>query len=333
MSSHTERNRPVPLPVGSLAAGPVPSATAAILMGKVARRYYLEGRSKVEIAQEVGISRFKVARLLDEALATGLVRIEINPLGEIDIDASTRLQDALGLDHVVVVTVADPAPAAVRRQVSAAAATLLGEVLEPTDVLGLPWSRSVYAMVQALRSLPPIEVVQLSGAQTLEGEDASAIEVVVQAARLAGTRGHVFYAPMLVDDVATADGLRREPQVMDALNEARRVTKAVVGIGHWAPGQSTIYDASTEADREQLRAAGVVGEMAAVCYDARGHVVRTPLDKRLITVPGDVLAAIPQVIAVATGVDRAPAVRAAVTGGLVSSLVVDDALARALLAG
>ena len=36
-----------------------------ILIASVARRYYLEGRSKVEIAEELGLSRFKVARLLE----------------------------------------------------------------------------------------------------------------------------------------------------------------------------------------------------------------------------------------------------------------------------
>jgi DNA-binding transcriptional regulator LsrR (DeoR family) len=40
-----------------------------ILIASVARRYYLEGRSKVEIAEELGLSRFKVARLLDTARA------------------------------------------------------------------------------------------------------------------------------------------------------------------------------------------------------------------------------------------------------------------------
>jgi hypothetical protein len=43
----------------------------------VARRYYLQEQSKVDIAALLGISRFKVARLLDEARSTGLVRIEI----------------------------------------------------------------------------------------------------------------------------------------------------------------------------------------------------------------------------------------------------------------
>jgi hypothetical protein len=32
-----------------------------ILIASVARRYYLEGKSKIEIAEELGLSRFKVA--------------------------------------------------------------------------------------------------------------------------------------------------------------------------------------------------------------------------------------------------------------------------------
>ena len=38
-----------------------------ILIASVARRYYLEGKSKIEIAEELGLSRFKVARLLETA--------------------------------------------------------------------------------------------------------------------------------------------------------------------------------------------------------------------------------------------------------------------------
>ena len=62
-----------------LTAGPA----QLVLTATVARRYYVDGRSKVEIADELEISRFKVARLLDHALATGLVRIEIGHPGSI----------------------------------------------------------------------------------------------------------------------------------------------------------------------------------------------------------------------------------------------------------
>ncbi len=55
--------------------------TELILTARVARMYYLDDRSKTEIADELSISRFRVARLLDSARRSGLVRIEIESTG------------------------------------------------------------------------------------------------------------------------------------------------------------------------------------------------------------------------------------------------------------
>ena len=38
---------------------------ALVLTATVARRFYLDGASKSDIAAELGLSRFKVARMLD----------------------------------------------------------------------------------------------------------------------------------------------------------------------------------------------------------------------------------------------------------------------------
>ena len=59
-----------------------------VLTASVARRYYLDGRSKVEIAEEFALSRFKVARLLEDARSSGLVRIEIGHPGVVDVELS-----------------------------------------------------------------------------------------------------------------------------------------------------------------------------------------------------------------------------------------------------
>jgi DNA-binding transcriptional regulator LsrR (DeoR family) len=40
-----------------------------------ARRYLLDGATRSEIATELGISRFRVARLLDLARSRGLMRL------------------------------------------------------------------------------------------------------------------------------------------------------------------------------------------------------------------------------------------------------------------
>ena len=72
--------------------------TEVVLAARVARQFYLEGFSKVEIADRLGISRFRVARLLDSARESGLVRIEIGlPGGVLDAGLSAELCSAFGL--------------------------------------------------------------------------------------------------------------------------------------------------------------------------------------------------------------------------------------------
>ena len=124
-----------------------------VLTASVARRYYVDGRSKVDIADEFQLSRFKVARLIESARTSGLVRIEIGYAGSIDVDLSSRLQEALGLRHALVVDSPEGHPETLRQQLGKAAADLLGEIVTAEDVLGLAWARAVSAMTASLTRL------------------------------------------------------------------------------------------------------------------------------------------------------------------------------------
>lgn len=305
-----------------------------VLTATVARKHYLQGRSKVEIADELGLSRFKVARLLDAAIETGIVRFEIVAAGDIDLDRSARLQERYELRHAIVLDSARLEPETLPDAMGTVAAQALSEILEPGDVLGLPWSRSVLTMARALadHDLPPVDVVQISGAMAVPGYDTSAVDIVRRAARASGGHGAIFYAPLLLDDADNAANLRREPQVADVLAQGARVTVAVVGIGAWAPGDSTLYDAVCDADREAVRAAGAVGEFAGTFFDVAGRPLRTPLSDRIIAISAEHLGQVREVIGIATGESKRDAVRAAFAGGILNAVVTDAVLADALLA-
>lgn len=305
-----------------------------VLTAAVARKHYLQGLSKVEIADELGISRFKVARLLDAAIESGIVRFEIAAAGDIDLDRSARLQERYGLRHAIVLDSAHLEAESLPNALGAVAAQALSEILEPGDVLGLPWSRSVLTMARALadHDLPPVDVVQISGAMAVPGYDTSAVDIVRRAARASGGRGAIFYAPLLLDDAANAANLRREPQVAQVLAEGARVSVAVVGVGAWAPGESTLYDAACEADREAVAATGAVGEFAGTFFDRAGRPVQTPLSDRVIAISAEHLAQVREVIGIVSGESKRDAVRAAFAGGMLNALVTDVVLADALLA-
>lgn len=295
----------------------------------VARRYYLDGESKVDIAAELGLSRFKVARLLELAKDSGIVRIEVvEPVEEQVLELAERVRSRWGLRECVVV----PDSASPREDVGRAAADLLGRLVGPQDVLGMPWSRSVHAMVDSLTTLPRVPVVQLSGAMATNPVDSSTVAIVRRASRIAGGGRHVFFAPLVMPDEDAAAAVRRDPAVRDALAAADGVTVAMVGVGAWAPGESTIYDAVDEAAREEVAAAGAVGEIAAVFFDEQGSVVETSVFRRVIALSGEQLVRIPTVLASCSQLSRVPALVPALRGGLVNALVLTAEVAEELLA-
>ena len=303
-----------------------------VLAARVARQFYLEGVSKVDIADRLGISRFRVARLLDSARETGLVRIEIGlPGGILDAGLSAELCSAFGLKHAFVFNFPDD-QLSLRQQLGEAAGQVLMDLIKPGDILGLTWSRTLSGLAAALTQLPPCPIVQMTGAvPPPDGRDL--LELVRSVARVSGGPAHVFYAPMLLDDAQTAAAVRRQGDIADAFGLVPKVTIAVVAIGAWAAGLSTIYDAVTPAEREAMAALGVGAELAGVFIGTDGRLVTTPLDSRMIVTPGPLLAQVPFVLAVAYDPAKSAAVRAAIRGGLVHGLVTHTSLARALLSG
>ena len=59
-------------------------------------------------------------------------------------------------------------------------------------------------MASAVTRLPPVPVVQLTGALSGSGIEDSAVELVRSLSRVSGGPAYFFYAPMIVRDATTA---------------------------------------------------------------------------------------------------------------------------------
>jgi DNA-binding transcriptional regulator LsrR (DeoR family) len=309
-----------------------PGPAWQVQAAQVARRFYLEGRSKVEIAEELGLSRFKVARILEEAHELGLVELRVHLPSAIDPELSTTLAERLGLRRAIVVQrPAEGRAASIREELGRVAADLLQEMVGEDDVLGLSCSRTVAASTAALRTLAACPIVQLTG--TLAGPDmeAGSVESVRQATRVGGGRAYPIYAPMVLPDASTVNALSGESAIRQALARFQEVTVALVAVGAWQAELSTVWEQVQVVERREAARLGVVGEIGARMFDAAGAAVRTSVDQRVLGVTLEQLRAVPEVIGLAYGTGRTGAVHAAVCGGLVHTLVCDSDLARALL--
>jgi DNA-binding transcriptional regulator LsrR (DeoR family) len=297
----------------------------------IARRFYLDGVSKSEIAAEFALSRFKVARILDDALATGLVRIDIQfPMG-FNAALVQPLQEKFGLRRVIVVDFEPDDEVIMRRYLARAAAALLDEMVTPSDVLGIGYGRTLTLLAEDVGALPPCPVVQLTGALFGVNPGENSGELVRQISARSGGPCYSIYAPQVLPDASTARLLRRQREVSDAYAQFDRITKAVVAVGSWTPPRSQLHDSLSNVERAELAKAGVCAEVCAVLLDAAGEPVASDFTERCISIGSAQLRAIPDVIAVAGGAAKALAMKAIIAGGYANSVVVDTSLATEML--
>lgn len=294
----------------------------------IARRYYLEGRTRIQIAEEFGISRFKVARMLDEALESGMVEIKIHNPGSVDVDLSTALQRRYGLDHAYAVAADSGDTAARVAAVTKAMAELLQSILRAGDVVGVDCGRTLAHIADHLTELPRCDVVQLTGMAGAISHNGA--DLVRRISEISGGRPWPLYAPLVVSDARTAASLSGNQQIQETFGQHAKVSCAIVSVGAWVDGASQVHGSLSSEEVRQLEASGVCAETCALLLDADGNRL-AGLDDRRMGVDESTLRAIPTVIAIATGPEKIAATRAVLRSGMVSSLVTDVDIAAAVL--
>ncbi|GAB3811483.1 DNA-binding transcriptional regulator [Tessaracoccus terricola] len=303
-------------------------ATEQQLAVLAARLYYLEDLTKVQIADRLQVSRFKVARLLTMARETGIVTVAINQKPQPQDRLTTQLQHRLGLRECIVIPTtgsADP-----RRRVAAAGAGFLSRRLVPDDVLGLSWGRTLALMTEHLIELPPVKVVQLTG--SLGSVLAiSPIEILRRATSHSGGAAIPIMAPLVADNAEAAAMMREQSQIRLALDTFSELTVAMLSVGSWEPATTQMRSYLDEPLVSELEAAGVEGEVSGIFLTRDGEVIQTPQLQRLIGITADELRTVPEIVVVAEGVAKAGTVVAAVRAGIANTLIIDVALATAIL--
>jgi DNA-binding transcriptional regulator LsrR (DeoR family) len=118
--------------------------TDAALIEQVARLFYEEQLTKLEIAARLGISRFRVARLIDRALADGVVRIEFRGAPGQDRALGAAVVERFAVGRCVVASSDDPAA------VARLAAEVVDGLLEPGESIGIAWGSTLARVVRAM---------------------------------------------------------------------------------------------------------------------------------------------------------------------------------------
>jgi DNA-binding transcriptional regulator LsrR (DeoR family) len=317
---------------------------------QIALRYYVEGRTAQEVADDLRLERSFVSRRLKEARLRGMVHILVTPPVQLQElrGLERRLKAHYPLKEAVVVPgredVMDAESSADKESVllacCQAAAQWLMDTLQEGDTLAVPWGRvASYVAGQlspgtTLRDLVAVPIVGVTGVTTHPFE---ANTIATRIATAFGGQSLLLAAPAVVGPEAY-EVLHRLPLVKRVLDQARRANVVITPIAAADPETSTVVRQQL-ATAEQVRyamAQGAVGEIGSFWwFDRYGRQVEMP-DARPIGLGlrglADVVRDDRMVVAVvAASRARVAPLRVALEQELVNVLVTDSVTAQELL--
>jgi deoxyribonucleoside regulator len=303
---------------------------------RVSRLYYFSDMSKTEIGQRLGISRFQVSRLLEQARQDGIVRIQIVDPGGNNAGIEEQLEKRFDLYQAIVVNPAGQSDETIMKAIGSAAAERLINLINDGDVLGLTWGATVNEVVEAL---PPkvekdIQVVQIMGGLNQIALNVNAIDLVRRVAEVYGAKSYFLHSPAMVSNPALRGILLADSGIRETVDMFDDVTVALSGIGAFtAKGVSNLMKAGYigNDDLARLRELKAVGDVFAHFFDITGRICDTELEQRIIGMGIEQLKKVRYSIGVAGGVHKSLAILGALRGRLINILVTDYATATDIL--
>lgn len=301
----------------------------------VARLYWVEGLGQKEVATLANVSQAKISRMLALARERGIVRVTVPDYNPRNRELERRLKERYPLKDAVVIR-SDPSQpiTGVRSALGYFSAPVVSRWLRPNCVIGIAGGRAMQALVEHLKpagQVRAVTVVQAMGNIDSSPGPYDAVELGRLLARRWAGRFLTLNTPAILPDPETSRRFLALDQIRMVLRHLSRAHILFVGIGTLGNSVFAERKVLSPRDIEAVRRAGAVGEMLGRFYDANGRECDTAFKDRVVSLALSELRRVPRVVAVVAGKDRTAAIRAAVRGGLIKGLLIDEGGAAALL--
>jgi deoxyribonucleoside regulator len=305
------------------------------LLASTARMYYLDQLDQRDIGELLGVSRSTVSRLLKNARERGIVQISVSPYDPRDSQREAALRNRFGARHAIVIRTTGRLTTHAGRTVGYFAAPAVSELIRAGATIGVSGGRTLSALVHHIapaEKAQNVTVVQLMGNVGPKPDDTDGLPISHEVARRLHSTFYTVNAPAVVQDMRARDMLLAHQHIRLVWDLFDSLTLAFVGIGTLDDSIFVERGVFSPAEFDRLRQCGVVGEICGRFYGLDGRECATEYRDRVLSIDLDVLRRGADVVGVTNGPRRATAVRAALRGGLITSLVIDDVGADAVLA-
>lgn len=304
------------------------------LMVKVCDLYYNQNVSQQQIAKSLNLSRPTVSRILSLAREQGIVQISISNLDEIKYwELERKLEKAYHLRNVLIVD-SPETEEELKKVLGKAASRYLEYTIKDGYTVGISMGSTLYQVVTSLSDPQAKDVtfVPLIGGMGQLRMELHSNNLAETLSRTYGGVSAPLHAPARVSNSAIRDELIREESLSKVLKLTDHLDVAVVGIGY--PNEGSAIKATgyfKENEIEVLKNRNVAGEICMQFYNISGDTTPYQNDNNVIGMDIHKLREVPHSIGIAGGLEKLGAIRGALAGHYINTLITDISCASALL--
>ncbi|EFO32017.1 transcriptional regulator [Roseibium sp. TrichSKD4] len=297
--------------------------------------HFIGGLTQGEVAKHLNVTNTRAHRLIARAQADGLVQIFVDVEATECVALERQLMERFGLNFCrVAMEVPETGPLPLR-SLAVVGAQYLMEAASGArhKIIGIGNGRTLTASVNAMGRDPVDgkQFVSMLGGLT-RSFAANPYDVIYRLAQKTGADAHLLPAPLYANSAEDKAVMMQQFGIADTMALIDKATLVVLGIGSLEPDIGSILDTATE-DKDlatDLRKRGAVAELLGQFVDRDGNQISTPHDERVMAPPLDNLKD-RDVVAIAAGTNKVPAVRAALQSGYLTGLLTDELTAKTLI--
>ena len=299
----------------------------------VAKLYYRSEYSQQRIAEELGISRPSVSRLLQYAKDKGYVKIQIMDPVEDMSNMEQMLVEKYHLHEVRIASSTINDENEIKKYIGIKAAEYLDSIVQDGDMIGVGWGTTLYEMSCSLlpRVLKGSQIVQLEGGVTHSKWRNYAKDILENFSNNYSTIAQYLPLPVVLGSREVKEMVDQDRHIKRVLEMGSHANIAVFGVGTVRPNALFFRLGYTDQEEQTRIQQIAVGDICSRFFDADGRICNKELDARTVGIKLDELRNKEHSIMIAGGEAKVPAIRAALKGHYANVFITDQFTAKELL--
>lgn len=304
------------------------------LLYRILKEHYMQGLSQKKIAQIEGVSTATVSRAIKEGIKKGYVKISLELPENSVPNLEEKIKKRYGINTVYVSDIMVEDPNIILYDVAVAFVNHFNSVINPGDIVGLSWGRTLSAIARFLKpkEIKDLTFVTLNGGVCRDVSETGVEQVVHAFAQPYHAKAYSLQLPFYVSNQQVAYELKKDKNIQFVFNLINEANIAVFSVGGLIPS-SLLYGSGylDVSDFEEMKKNGFVGDICSRFYKKDGMCVEDDLNNRSMGISLDDLKKKKRKICIVSDPEKAEALNGALNGGYIDDLFVDKKTALALL--